>query len=433
MRIKKLFMLTLVATVAHVASAQVALAQPEIQDVMGAMERANDYFINKYPDPGKPTFVKKERPSNLWTRGVYFEGLIALTELERLLGGEKYQMYYKYISDWGNAHSWTPRNGVTTRDADDYCCSQTYLDMYWMEDRGVASKSGAAYLPTKQCLDNLIQAEDTPWVAGGQTKSTGSDRDWTWIDAIQMGLPVFSKMARIAHLSGDMDADRYTDKGWDMYEASREEIGGGLLNVKDGLWWRDADFVPPYKEPNGEDCYWSRGNGWVYAALVRAMDAMLVAKGAAPPAFMESLGETKWSNIKVDEHFNDYRKDFLLMTKALLACQREDGFWNVSLHDETNYGGVELSGTALFIYGMAWGVRHGYLSAKKYEPVIYRTWEAMVKTCLHPDGFLGYVQGTGKQPSDSQPVTYDKEPDFDDYGLGCFLLCGSEVVRLIAK
>ena len=163
------------------------------------------------------------------------------------------------------------------------------------------------------------------------------------------------------------------------------------------------------------------------------MDAMLVAKGAVPPAFMESLGETRWSNIKVDEHFNDYRKDFLLMTKALLACQREDGFWNVSLHDESNYGGVELSGTALFIYGMAWGVRHGYLSAKKYEPVIYRTWEAMVNACLHPDGFLGYVQGTGKQPSDSQPVTYDKEPDFDAYGLGCFLLCGSEVVRLIAK
>ena len=21
------------------------------------------------------------------------------------------------------------------------------------------------------------------------------------------------------------------------------------------------DYVPPYKEPNGEDCYWSRGNG----------------------------------------------------------------------------------------------------------------------------------------------------------------------------
>lgn len=428
MRITKLFVLALVALFGTTAS-----AQPTTHDVMEAMERANDYFIKKYPDPGKPTFVKKERPSNLWTRGVYFEGLMALAELERLLGNEKYDTYYKYISDWGNAHKWTPRNGVATRDADDYCCSQTYLDMYWMEDRGVAHKTGAAYLPTKQCLDNLIEAEDTPWIAGSMTKSTGSDRDWTWIDAIQMGLPVFSKMARISHFSGDVEADRYTDKGWDMYEASRDEIGGGLLNIKDGLWWRDSDFVPPYKEPNGEDCYWSRGNGWVYAALVRAMDAMLVAKGSAAPAYMESLGETKWRNIKVDEHFGDYRKDFLLMTKALLACQRQDGFWNVSLHDESNYGGVELSGTALFIYGMAWGVRHGYLSKKKYAPIIYRTWETMVSTCLHPNGFLGYVQGTGKQPSDSQPVTYDKEPDFDDYGLGCFLLCGTEVVRLIEQ
>ena len=428
MRITKLFVLALVALFGTTAS-----AQPTTHDVMEAMERANDHFIKKYPDPGKPTFVKKERPSNLWTRGVYFEGLTALAELERLLGNEKYDTYYKYISDWGNAHKWTPRNGVTTRDADDYCCSQTYLDMYWMEDRGVAHKTGAAYLPTKQCLDNLIEAEDTPWIAGAMTKSTGSDRDWTWIDAIQMGLPVFSKMARISHFSGDVEADRYTDKGWDMYEASRDEIGGGLLNVKDGLWWRDGDFVPPYKEPNGEDCYWSRGNGWVYAALVRAMDAMLVAKGSAAPAFMAPLGETKWRNIKVDEHFGDYRKDFLLMTKALLACQRQDGFWNVSLHDESNYGGIELSGTALFIYGMAWGVRHGYLSKKKYAPIIYRTWETMVSTCLHPNGFLGYVQGTGKQPSDSQPVTYDKEPDFDDYGLGCFLLCGTEVVRLIEQ
>ena len=29
---------------------------------------------------------------------------------------------------------------------------------------------------------------------------------------------------------------------------------------------------PPYKEPNGEDCYWSRGNGWAYAALVRVLE-----------------------------------------------------------------------------------------------------------------------------------------------------------------
>lgn len=411
-------------------------AQPSQDEVMKALELANDYFIGRNPDPGKPTFVKKERPSNLWTRGVYFEGLSALTELERLIGNDvKHQEYYRYIYRWGTAHDWTPRNGVATRDADDYCCSQTYLDMYMMPQ----PSSETVYLtekwdmvtPTRQCLDNLIAAEDTPWIAGGQMKSKGSDGDWTWIDAIQMGLPVFSKMARLCFLAGDRNASRYTEKGWNMYETTRDEIGGGLYNAADALWWRDKDFVPPYTEPNGEDCYWSRGNGWVYAALVRAMDAMLIAKRAEAPHFQEPLGERKWKNIGEDEHFNDYRKDYLAMTKALLKCQREDRFWNVSLHDGNHYGGKELSGTALFIYGMAWGVRHGYLSKKTYLPVIYQTWDAMVKECLHQNGFLGYVQGTGKEPKDSQPVTYDKSPDFDDYALGCFLLCGTEIVRLI--
>ena len=422
-------------------------AQPTQQEVMRAMELANDYFIRKYPDPGKPTFVKRERPSNLWTRGVYFEGLAALTEVERLTHGEKYQTYYKYIYDWGTAHQWTPRNGVTTRDADDYCCCQTYLDMYWMENPlvtvnlmeaetgklvpGHPSKNKDFIAPTVACLDNVIAAHGTPWIAGGQTKSEGSNGDWTWIDAIQMGLPVFSKLTRIYHFAGDKNAMRYTDQGWAMYETSRNEIGGGLFNLEDDLWWRDADFVPPYTEPNGQDCYWSRGNGWVYAALVRAMDAMLVGKHAKSPNYMEPLNEKKWKNIGKDAHYKDYRNDYLAMTEALVKCQRKDHFWNVSLHDESNFGGVELSGTALFIYGMTWGVRHGYLPKKKYLPIIEQTWEAMVKTCLHDDGKLGYVQGTGKEPKDSQPVTYDKEPDFDDYGLGCFLLCGTEIVRLL--
>ena len=64
--------------------------------------------------------------------------------------------------------------------------------------------------------------------------------------------------------------------------------------------------------------------------------------------------------IPADEvHRTDYVNDFLAMSKAIKKCQRKDGFWNVSLHDETNFGGKETSGTALFVYGMAWGVRNG--------------------------------------------------------------------------
>ena len=112
----------------------------------------------------------------------------------------------------------------------------------------------------------------------------------------------------------------------------------------------------------------------------------------------------------------------MAMSKALKQCQREDGFWNVSLHDPSNFGGKETSGTALFVYGMAWGVRNGLLDKKTYLPVIIKAWNAMVKDAVHPNGFLGYVQGTGKEPKDSQPVTYDKVTVFDRKGSDC---CGS--------
>jgi hypothetical protein len=55
-----------------------------------------------------------------------------------------------------------------------------------------------------------------------------------------------------------------------------------------------------------------------------------------------------------------------------------------------------------------------------------------VTEAVHPNGFLGYVQGTGKDPSAGQPVTFDKVPDFEDYGTGCFLLAGTELYRLRA-
>ena len=126
------------------------------------------------------------------------------------------------------------------------------------------------------------------------------------------------------------------------------------------------------------------------------------------------------------------------MRKALRKLQREDGFWNASLLDPTNYGGKETSGTALFAYGMAWGVRHGVLPRDTYLPVIAQAWNAIARDAIQPNGFLGYVQGTGKEPKDGrpvvdgkpQPLTPDYKPDFTDYGLGCVLLAGSEVYRL---
>jgi unsaturated rhamnogalacturonyl hydrolase len=226
--------------------------------------------------------------------------------------------------------------------------------------------------------------------------------DWNWIDAFQMAMPVY---VRLGLLYNDTT---YFNRMYNMYAYSKYKQGGGLYNKADKLWWRDKDFVPPYKEPNGEDCYWSRGNGWVVAALVRVLEKLPV----------------------TDPHYNEYLHDYKDMLAALLPIQRKDGFWNVSLHDPNHFGGKELTGTALFVYGMAWGINNGLIDKKTYLAPAVKAWNAMVKDCIHPNGFLGFVQGTGKEPKDGQPVSYTSKPDFEDYGLGCFLLAGSEMFKL---
>ena len=369
-----------------------ATAQPTAEEVLQVTQRANDYFMNKYEDPTVPTNWKKVRPSSLWTRAVYYEGLMAL------YGIDPQQRYLDYTDRWGAFHQWTPRNGINTTDADDQCCSQTYLMRF------VQTGDSAMLKPT---LENLEHQMVTPnlklQTSNFKPQTSNLYAWWTWIDAIQMAMPVYMQAYQ---LTGDK---RYRDHAMQMYRWSRNECGGGLFNVKDGLWWRDADFVPPYKEPDGKDCYWSRGNGWVYAALVRCMDQMSAKEKA----------------------YKELKKDFLLMSEGLRGCQREDGFWNPSLVS-SNYAMTETSGTALFLYGIAWGIRHGYLKAEVYRPVADLAWQALT-TVVHPDGFLGWMQGTGKQPSDAQPLSYDRIPDFEDYGTGCFLLGATEYYKLISR
>ena len=378
------FLLTAIAlTVGMTAAAQ----NKRAQEVMETLRLANNYFMEKYADPTEPTNVGKIRPSHLWTRGVYYEGLMALYEVD------KDNRYIDYTDRWANFHQWTPRNGVNTCDADDQCCEQTYIDRYF--------QSGG-----QEKIAKTIENLEIQMKTGNVRKANGALYGWwTWIDAIQMAMPVYAEIYKI---TGER---RYMDHAMRMYTWSRDTLAGGLFNVKEGLWWRDADYVPPYKTPDGKNCYWSRGNGWVYAALVRCMN-MLSPK---------------------DKYYKQLKKDFLIMSKALKKCQRpEDGTWNPSLVSYADWGGKELTGTALFVYGMAWGIRNGILKRKEYKPVIDRAWEAM-KGCVHPNGFLGWVQGTGKEPADGQPLSYDKEPDFEDYGTGCFLLGGVEYYKLISQ
>ena len=351
---------------------------PSKNESLQAMRIANDYFMNKWPDAGKTIFTNIERPSNIWTRAVYYEGLM---EFYKIDPDKKYK---DYAIQWGEFHKWNLLGGIKTRNAVNQCCGQVYIDLYLIDKKEEYIKN------IKASVDSMMATEKKD--------------DWTWVDAIQMAMPVYTRLGVV------YKDPAYFNRMYEMYAYTKYKHGGnGLYDTKTDLWWRDKDFIyPAYKEPNGEGCYWSRGNGWVFAALVRVLELL----------------------PKSDPHYKEYLTDYQKMCKALLPLQREDGFWNVSLKDPNNFGGKELTGTSLFTYGFAWGINNGLLDKKQFAPAISKAWNALLKDCVHTDGKLGYVQGTGKEPKEAQPVTYDKIPDFEDFGLGCFLLAGSEVYKL---
>ncbi|MFI6600640.1 glycoside hydrolase family 88 protein [Nonomuraea sp. NPDC050536] len=213
--------------------------------------------------------------------------------------------------------------------------------------------------------------------------ASGSSQYWTWVDALHMGMPVYARLG-------------YTDYLYASYTYTKSRVSRrlGLWDQQRRLWWRDANYVRT-------STYWSRGNGWAVAALAKTL-------GAVP-------GQP------------DYTDTLRAMAAALVPLQRSDGFWNASLTDPINYAGPETSGTAFFTYGLAWGINHGLLDPTVYRPVVERAWQGLVTVALRSDGLLGYVQGPGARPSDHYPWS---ATDTDAFGVGAFLLAGSEVANL---
>jgi unsaturated rhamnogalacturonyl hydrolase len=361
---------------ARAAAAAPSASLPAAPDIVATLRLVNDWYLRRHPDSAAPE-PGKNRPSNAWTRAVYDEGLMALYGIDR---DERCLRYAQHAAE---SRAWGLNAGPATRHADNQCIGQTYLDLYALDPRPERIRD--------------LQKSVAAMVAGAKTD------DWWWADALQMAMPVFARLGVLNH------DPRYLEKMYALYADIKTRQGGsGLYNPAEHLWWRDHTFLPPYREPNGANCYWARGNGWVLVALARVLEVL-------PPG---------------DPHRAEYIHTFQDMSAAIRAVQRPDGFWNVSLKDPGNFGGKEVTGTSLFVCGLAAGVRLGFLPAADYEPAIAQAWNALAADAVHPDGALGYLQGVGKQPSDSQPVSYDHIPDIEDFGVGCFLLGGVEVEKL---
>jgi len=107
-----------------------------------------------------------------------------------------------------------------------------------------------------------------------------------------------------------------------------------------------------------------------------------------------------------------------------MSCnfQGEDGLWRASLLDPDSFPAPESSGSGFILYGLAWGVNQKILSQADYEPAIRKAWQGLVH-CVDANGRLGFVQPIGANPATLNAT------DSEVYGVGAFLLAGSEVYR----
>ena len=217
---------------------------------------------------------------------------------------------------------------------------------------------------------------------------------WWWSDALYMAMPVMSKMFKV---TGDK---RYLDRLTELFA----HADGIMYDKEEGLYYRDAKYVyPNHKTDAGKKDFWARGDGWVLAGLAQVL--------ADTPE--------DWSGREL------LVERFKAVAKAAAACQTEEGYWTRSLLDVEQSAGKETSGTALFTYGILWGVNNGLLDKSEYENTITKAWTYLAGTALQEDGSVGYVQPIGEKATGGDLTA----ANVTNFGTGAFLLAACEKVR----
>ena len=319
-----------------------------------------------------------------WTNGALYAGMVEWAEIA------DDNSYYEWLKGICEKTGWVHRNRHNPLGkymADDYCIGQTYLELYRKY------KDARMMKPMQLFLDSILANPAKGDLKFVDTDTYQSSERWSWCDALFMGPTVWAKMASIT------GQKKYLHFMYSEYITTTDY----LFDKDEDLYFRDSNYFTQ-KEANGAKVFWGRGNGWVFAGL---------------PIIIRELPK----NYEHKDYFvNIYRE----MASKLLSLQSGDGFWHASLLDPASYPNPEMSATAFFVFGMAWGVDNGYLDKDKYLPAISKGWKSMV-SCVWPDGKVGYIQPIG---SDPKKVTKEMT---EVYGVGGFLLAGTEIVKLIEK
>jgi unsaturated rhamnogalacturonyl hydrolase len=319
-----------------------------------------------------------------WTNAALYAGMV---QWAGIAGDDT---YFEWLRDQAEINSWSyqqPGEPLNRYHADDYCVGQTYIELYRKYKDEYMIKA------IRDHLDSILLDPAKGDLVFDYTDKYWPTQRWAWCDALFMGPTVWAKMANIT------GKKKYLDFMFDEYKFTTDY----LYDKDNHLYFRDSRYFT-MKEANGAKVFWGRGNGWVFAGL---------------PVIIRELPD----GYENKDYFITLFKD---MAAKILSLQAADGFWHASLLDPASYPNPEMSATAFFVYGFAWGINNGYLDKKRYLPAVIKGWKSMV-TNVDPDGKVGFIQPIGADP---KSVTRDMT---EVYGVGGFLMAGTEIVRLIDK
>ncbi|WP_245562188.1 glycoside hydrolase family 88/105 protein [Niabella aurantiaca] len=313
-------------------------------------------------------------PKSDWTNGACYTGLYSVGTLK---GGKK---YLKALVNIGNELGWN--TGRRRFFADDYCVGQTYAQL------SIRYKDKKMIAPFVLLADSILaKPHDEPlnW------KNSIQLREWAWCDALFMGPP------SLAYLTSATKDPRYFNMAAKLWWKTTDF----LYDSTESLYFRDENYFHK-KEKNGQKTFWSRGNGWVLAGLVRMLENM--------PADHPDRAR--------------FEKLYKEMTAKVVSLQQPDGSWHASLLDPTSFPVKEMSGTGFFCYSILWGLNHGLLNKDTYWPAAKNAWAAMTAS-VNAAGKLGYVQQIGAAPDKVNAETTEV------YGVGAFLLTGTQLYHYL--
>jgi rhamnogalacturonyl hydrolase YesR len=318
----------------------------------------------------------EERPTG-WICAVGDIGMMALAGIS---GDPKYR---EAMLATGETNGWQlPEYQGRKYHADDHCIGQAWAELYFLY------RENEMIEPMREKMDFILA--NPPADQSLEMRPGKSAQTWSWCDALFMGPPSWLQLYRA---TGD---ERYLNFATSNFWRTADY----LYDKDEHLFFRDSTFFNK-REKSGAKMFWSRGNGWVFAGIVRMLQS-LPANHAYRPRFEKLFAE---------------------MAEKILSCQQADGMWRSSLLDPESYPMPEASGSALYVYGLAWGVNQGLLDRATYEPAIRKGWSGLVN-CIDADGRLTHIQPTGAAP------TQFTEDSTAPYGSGVFLLAGSEVYRM---